>query len=331
MERTIGIVLVVALGAFWLFYLLGNLRRSRAEIGSEVELAPNRKRFYEDETLEGRVLERTQWLGLGMLLVVVIGLPLYWLAEPGRQSGAETYWDAKLAGWGADLFATTEDGGFGCAGCHGAEGIGGVAPYTFSDPATGETRTVAWKAPALNTALIKFSEESIRYILVYGRPFSPMSPWGLEGGGPLNDQQIETLIEYMKSIQITPEEAQADIAEALAEARENPDNAGKSDGELLFNLEAAAGAYGCARCHTKGWSYDDPSVTAGGAYGPNLTGGATVRQFPVQSDHEEFIRVGPVEGKRYGVQGQGNCCMPGFGQIYTDEQIRAVVEYERTL
>ena len=29
-------------------------------------------------------------------------------------------------------------------------------------------------------------------------------------------------------------------------------------GEALFNLELASGAYSCARCHTLGWSYDQP-------------------------------------------------------------------------
>ena len=32
-----------------------------------------------------------------------------------------------------------------------------------------------------------------------------MSAWGLKGGGPLNDQQIQTLIDYLKSIQIPRE------------------------------------------------------------------------------------------------------------------------------
>ena len=40
------------------------------------------------------------------------------------------------------------------------------------------------------TANYRFDEEEVRFILVYGRPFSPMSPWGVDGGGPMNDQQI---------------------------------------------------------------------------------------------------------------------------------------------
>jgi mono/diheme cytochrome c family protein len=45
----------------------------------------------------------------------------------------------------------------------------------------------------------------------------------------------------------------------------------------------------------------------------------------------EFLKVGSEYGKRYGEQGQGSGRMPGFGAIYTDEQLRAIVEYVRGL
>ena len=83
---------------------------------------------------------------------------------------------------------------------------GGAAPYTITDKTTGAVRAVTWNAPALNTVLYRFSEEEVRYILVYGRQFSPMSPWGIAGGGPMNDQQIDSVIAYLKSIQLPAEE-----------------------------------------------------------------------------------------------------------------------------
>ena len=79
---------------------------------------------------------------------------------------------------------------------------GGTAPYTVTDQATGQVRAVNWYAPALNTVLYRFDENEVTYILTYGRPGSPMSAWGLDGGGPLNAQQIQTLVEYIKTIQI---------------------------------------------------------------------------------------------------------------------------------
>ena len=79
---------------------------------------------------------------------------------------------------------------------------GGVAAYAMTDPKTSEVKSVSWKAPALNTVMYRYTDDEIRFILNYGRPFSPMSAWGTIGGGPLTDQNITTLIEYLKSIQI---------------------------------------------------------------------------------------------------------------------------------
>lgn len=333
----------------WLAYALYNLRTSRDEIGSEIELAANRKEYYSDEELEGPRLERAQLLGVLFLVVITISLPLYWVLEPGRQSNADVGWNKRFASWGGQLFDTTANGGFNCAGCHGGMTAGGgVAPFAITDVNTGEVRSVNWKAPSLDTVMSRFSEEEVRFILVYGRPFSPMSPWGIDGGGPMNEQQIQTLIDYLKSIQVprencaildedprncsggnlpakNQEELQARAEQLVA------DGTYASVGEALFNMDVGAGAYSCARCHTKGWSYGEPQVTGGGALGPNLTGGSAVRQFPSQDDMINFIKNGSELGKRYGEQGQGSGKMPGFGSLYTEEQIKAIVEYVRGL
>jgi mono/diheme cytochrome c family protein len=354
--QNIAIVILVVLTAAWLVYLIWNVvRAGRPEVGSEIELAPNRKEYYDDEVLEGRRLERFQLIGLGMLAISAVGLPLYWLHEPARQAGAVEDYDAQFARWGSRDFATTADGGFNCAGCHGGmKAQGGVAAYTVQDPNTGEVKAVNWTAPALNTVLYRFTDEEVTYILTYGRPFSPMAAWGVAGGGPMNDQQISDLIAYLHSIQVPMEgctSGSGNICEgghlpkgdsnnpapntqaAIQAAAEAAVASGqyKSLGEALFNLDLNGGAYSCARCHTKGWSYGDPQQSGGGAMGPNLTNGDTVRQFPVESDHVTFIENGSENGKKYGQQGQGSGRMPAFGQLLTTEQIEAIVEYERSL
>ena len=75
------IALVAALGG-WALYAFFNIRSSRAEIGSEIELAANRKPYYDDEILEGKKLERTQLLGLVFLAIITVTLPLYWISAP---------------------------------------------------------------------------------------------------------------------------------------------------------------------------------------------------------------------------------------------------------
>jgi len=349
-SASIAWVILLASLAGWILYAVFNVRNGRAEIGSEQELAANRKPYYDDEVLEGRRLERVQLLGLVFLAILTVALPLYWVLEPNRQEEAQFGFEKRFASWGAELFAPTAEGGYNCAGCHGGmKATGGVASYAITDPKTSEVKAVSWKAPALNTVMYRYSDEEVRFILNYGRPFSPMSAWGTIGGGPMTDQSIQTLIDYLKSIQIPqenctetrgsynptctdgklPEEKNKEIE---AEAKRLVDNGTyASMGEAYFNLDLGSGAYSCARCHTKGWSYNDPQVTGGGALGPNLTGGSSVRQFPSQKDMITFISGGSELGKKYGEQGQGSGRMPAFGQLYTQDQIREIVEYVRSL
>ncbi|MCB0982211.1 MAG: hypothetical protein KDB17_16395, partial [Ilumatobacter sp.] len=328
------ILTVILLG--WVGYYILNNFGARRELGSEVEMAPNRKPYYDDDTLEGPRLERMQLLGVLLLITMVIGLPLYWVLEPGRQAGAQDKREEEFITWGAELFAPTAEGGFNCAGCHGAKGVGGVAAYTLTDPRTGEVRAVNWAAPALNTVYYRFSEEEVRFILNYGRPFSPMSAWGAPGGGPMTVQNIDTLLAYLESIQLEPEDCaegqdpfRADGDPAVCDGGMVPQatqdeiqkavdnylaaNPGASEGEALFNLELASGAYSCARCHTQGWSYGDPGVTGQGGMGWNLTGGSTASHFPNEADMISFISAGSKNGAKYGQQGQGSGKMPAFG------------------
>jgi mono/diheme cytochrome c family protein len=320
-------------------YLLLQSRVAKDEVGSEMELAPNRKRYYDDEQLEGKVLNRNLTLGLGLIVVVAVALPLYWLQEPSQLEGAEGRFDEIAVDRGAEQFAPAAEGGLGCADCHGGmEATGGAAPYVLTDANGDFVEQVDWKAPALNMLMYRYSEEEVFEILVYGRTFSPMPAWGVEGNGPLNDQQIEDIIAYIQSIELVGDELDAEL-EAVAEEVDRAVEAGEygSEGEALFNLGFengfAGGAFSCGRCHTSGWSYGQPGLEGGGAYGPNLRnvesqfpGGAA--GFAAQLD---FVTVGSENGTAYGAQGIGSGGMPAFGQMYDEDQLRAVVDYERNL
>jgi mono/diheme cytochrome c family protein len=364
----IGWVILLLSLAGWLIYYFANRNSARPELGSEIELAPNRRPYYDDETLEGSRLERVQLIGVLLLLTMVIGLPLYWVLEPGRQAGAVSAKEETFVKWGGDLFETTANGGFNCAGCHGGmKATGGQAPTAVTDPKTGEVRAVNWFAPALNTVLYRYSGDEVKFVLDYGRTFSPMSAWGTIGGGPMNEQQIETIIAYIRSIQLPPESCVTDpaflpvsaltdlktlklcdggslpqtekdkISKAANLAAQKLVDAGKyktadaAMGEALFNLDINSGAYACARCHTEGWSYGHPGVPGQGAFGWNLTGGATGSHFPNEQDMINFVKTGSDVGQRYGKQGQGSGRMPGFNGLLSDEQIKAIVEYVRSL
>lgn len=341
------IVIVIVVG--WIVYAILNISSARSELGSEVELAANRKPYHDDETLEGRRLTMVQLFAVILLAIIVIALPLYWVLEPARQAGATEGRDNRFVSWGSNLFATTADGGFNCAGCHGGmNATGGQAAYAVTNPVTQEVTSVNWFAPALNTAAYRFDDDELRYIIDYGRPGTPMSPWGLDGGGPLNYQQVTTLIAYIHSIQVPREDCSAEEegdpncesghlpASTQAELQTWAEQAVAdgtygSLGEALFNSDLASGAYSCARCHTEGWSYGQPGAPGQGSFGWNLTGGVANAHFPNIADQVDFVSNGSVDGQRYAQQGQGSGKMPAFGALLTPEQIQAIVEYVRSL
>ena len=131
-----------------------------------------------------------------------------------------------------------------------------------------------------------------------------MPPWGVASGkGVLNQQGIDDVVNYVESIQISSAKAKERFTKQLVDARAT--NPGKSDGELLFQLQ-------CARCHTKNWSFYDPAnpgpgplpgPQGGGAFGPNLTGGDTVRQFAGPTgvqDHIDWVTSGKPANEAYG-------------------------------
>lgn len=327
-------------------YYWFNIRSAKDEIGAELELAPNTTTPPPDELLEGRRLENVQFWGVMFLLIIGIGLPFYWLREPGRQSGAVDAFDDIAVSRGETLY--TE--GFQCSNCHGVDGGGGVAGFILPVPLTdddgellvGEDGTtqvfnvnVNWTAPKLTDVLLRYSEDEVREVLIWGRAGSPMAAWGVEGGGVGTTQEIDNVIAYLRSIQQTPDESVASNAEL-------------DDGAELF-------AQHCARCHTQGWQWAENGSAeelvqaavdvdaaapgsvlplgrqGGGAFGPRLAADNLAQQFLTVDDMVDFITVGADDNIGYGTRGIGNGQMPGFGGLLSPDQIRAIVEYERGL
>lgn len=205
-QRTIGLVIALIVGVGAAVYVLFNVFSSgKPEIGSELELAPNRKPYMSDEDLETKKLDLSLAAGVGTLAIVALSLPLYWLGEPGRQEGFVELRDRQSADRGGEAYEEL------CAQCHGAEGVGGAAGYTVLDEQGRFVASVSWNAPALNTILYRFTEDEVQHVLDFGRPQSPMPAWGLPGGGPLTSQQVEELIDWIARIQLTPDEFSAEV------------------------------------------------------------------------------------------------------------------------
>jgi mono/diheme cytochrome c family protein len=197
--------------------------------------------FFPDEDLEGIKLERVLGWSLLFTVVIAVALPVYFLVEPNRQSSATDGFEERSIEAGAVLFANPQSPDFDstrsllCANCHGVEGDGGSAPFTLQpeDPScdpeaevTADTPArcrpvqVTWRAPSLNDVLLRFSPEAVTQIITYGRPGTPMPAWGVASGeGVLNEQSINDLVNFLASIQITPEAARDKYSEELAGMR----------------------------------------------------------------------------------------------------------------
>ena len=370
----VGGVLLVT----WALFLFANWRSRKPQVGADTLRAPNRTFFLSDEELEGRALTRVLTWGFITLVISAVGLPLYGVLESNRQVGEAQKLTNESLRRGEQMWQPTtspqESGGqppFGCAGCHGADGSGGNAPFSVTD-ALGVTSQVSWAAPQINNVNQRFTRDEVRYIMVFGRAGKPMPAWGIAGGGPMSDQQVEDAINYLFAtveeggIALAPEpalrgvppvdadgnpvvtaidDAQARYEKArnalcvtaLGEAAikvNNVDDAcpqAEVAGLELPSQGALLFNLNCARCHTKGYSWGDPQRTASGWLGPNLTNGSTLRQFPDQSAMVNFINAGAPLGQAYGTGGSSEGVMPHFGSYLTEDQVQSIVEYVRTL
>ena len=211
--RTIGFVILAIVFIGGLVYLFFNIRAAKGEVGSELELAANRRDDVRDEDLEGRRLDFALGANLVMLTIIGVSLPLYWLGEPGRQEGRDVDTARIFTDRGEEIYLE----GAQCVTCHGADGTGGSTSVALTSE-TGEfVAQVSWEAPALNTVLSRFSEDEVLHTLNYGRN-GVMPAWGAPGGGPLTDQQLEEVMFYLRSIQITPDRIAEQVESGLLQA-----------------------------------------------------------------------------------------------------------------
>lgn len=202
------VVTIVALGAIgWFAYLVGSGSRR----GQKDPVPSNLSAAATDDELETNRLDRTLVAAVVTAGFLTLAMPVYYLGELDRQEGfVEEFSEGSLER-GHHVWDE-----FGCGNCHGADGGGGGAPYLEE---RSQINVASWAAPAVNDVFYRYDRDEVLYWLIFGRPNSPMPPWGLEGGGPLNSQQLDDLLNYMESIQISQADALLQIEGAVAGAQ----------------------------------------------------------------------------------------------------------------
>jgi len=182
-------VLAVVAGIIWLGLMLVAALRNR---GGAEEVSPNLKPGIDDQELETRRLERGQKAAIAFSAFLAVSLPLYFLGENSRQEGFVEEFSEASVERGEHLVAE-----FACFDCHGPLGSGGSAPFVEQRSGV----SVSWDAPSLDDVLYRYDEDEVNFWVTFGRGNTPMPAWGLAGGGPMNEKQVEDVVNYLRAIQ----------------------------------------------------------------------------------------------------------------------------------
>jgi mono/diheme cytochrome c family protein len=201
--------------------------------------------------------------------------------------------------------------------------------------------------------IVEFVQNVNDYEHLYGVALDPSDPFSMEDAtGPIADlATVDAFLRELDAAHLTlrvisertdrfieaAELGLAALEESLAAEKWHVDFAqvAADTGLTLEDAERAVGLFNayCARCHTAGYSAGVAfeQEPGSGAWAPALAGGRSEIQFPDIEDQIDFVIRGSVLAEAYGVNGIGRGWMPGFGQVLSEEDIRLIVTFERSL
>lgn len=350
----IAFVVLVPAAILWGIFLTRQRRMEKpaATLGIPQAMRPAPP----DDVLEGPRLQRVMVGGLVATLATAVFIPVYWLPEKQRQEAFEHRFEEHSLERGQLIFSAPppleEDIpaaefkaeekalalGQACSNCHGPPGqlheepdesvaSGGFGNPPFRDPITDEV--VAYVAPPLNNVFTRWDEEVVRFTIERGRPGTDMPAWGVEYGGSMTEMMVDDVITWLQSL---PGNQQP--PEGVSDGCQKPDPNDIQCGQEIFEAR-------CAVCHgpegqgkegkeTREVEVEGEKIQAPIWYQGMALWKGDVRHLS-EREHEYTIR----NGRRFAF-------MPQFAEApaqgipvppypLTDEQIQAVMAYERTL
>ena len=199
MSRTTVLILAVVSAIFLFVALIVAVTSAREKARRAGPSAPpSRRPGPTDEALEGPLLERYQVAGVALTVFLALLLPFLYLREPVRQRAAAKKELTESVRLGRATFEEF------CARCHGPDAEGGTVKR-YVTPGVKGAKPADVQAPNLHEVWSRHPDEDVATVawdtIQKGRPPTPMPTWGVRYGGPMNDQQITDLVNYILSIQ----------------------------------------------------------------------------------------------------------------------------------
>jgi mono/diheme cytochrome c family protein len=207
---SLALIMAIIALLLWMGYLVVNSRRARDSATERLPL--NQTPYMSDDELEN--VRTTKVLGASVVAAALLAIILPWYAfnEADRAAEATVELEHLDIEEGEKWFVQFE-----CFACHAEDLSGGTTE--FIEPRSGVV--TSWLVPSLNDILFRYDENEVRFVIEFGRNGTPMPANGLEGGGSLTLQEVDQLLAYIGSKQITQAEvvAKADRNVSLALGR----------------------------------------------------------------------------------------------------------------
>lgn len=319
---TLGLLVV-------LLVLYGRPRRTRQE-----GLPTNFSRGDPDSVLENARLNKVLVWGVASSVLITAFLVIYFVVEPFREAAyGKKFLEASETRGEREFRPEGTTPGANCASCHGPEGEGGFAA---TDP--------DWPAPPLNNVFARYTRDEITRIVRQGRPGTPMPSWGIEFGGPLNEQKIEDIVAFIQTFQVE-DDAKFELDKEITSGREvfsrkcavchGPDAKGQGMGQPLPTFFAPDLT---TEFYRLGLKVSRTNVTlelrnkAMAAHKPNPdpTDEQVADAIAALSD-EEIMKAGEQAARETIMRGRPNTPMPPWQNRLRPEHIDAVLEYLQSI
>ena len=132
--------------------------------------------------------DRHLLIGLVLTLLILAGMTFYIFTETSRLEAAAATFDEERVQHGREIYIEQ------CATCHGTQGEGGVGT-------------------ALNNkSLLKNTFDEVFFSVIRsGVPSTQMPAWSVDFGGPLTDEDIRSVVAFMRAWEPTAPEIEPEV------------------------------------------------------------------------------------------------------------------------